>query len=86
MFIVGDIQLGIFRIDGEYFALDNRCPHAGASLAQGIIKGKTVFCRIHHWQFSLQDGTRIDEPCPNTNARCFPVRVSGQEVQVDLSA
>jgi nitrite reductase (NADH) small subunit/3-phenylpropionate/trans-cinnamate dioxygenase ferredoxin subunit len=84
MFVLGDLQIGVFRSGGNFFALENRCPHAGASLAHGIIDGETVSCRIHHWQFSLRDGTRLDEACPNTNARCFPVRIIGHDLQVDL--
>ena len=84
MFIVGDLRIGVFQVHGEFFALDNRCPHAAASLAHGIIEGETVYCRIHHWQFSLRDGTRLDESCPNSSVRCFPVRIAGQDLQVDL--
>jgi len=84
MFVVGETQLGIFHVNGEFFALDNRCPHAAASLAHGLIEGESVYCRIHHWHFSLRDGTRLDEDCPNSGARCYPLRIEGQEVQVDL--
>ena len=84
MFIVGDVQIAIFHIGDKFFALDNRCPHAGASLAHGDIDGDTVYCRIHHWHFSLRDGAYLDEDRPGFNARCFPIRVVGNEVQVEM--
>lgn len=84
MFVVDENPIGIFCIDGEFFALDNRCPHAGASLAHGEIDGDTVACRIHHWRFCIRDGTYLDETCPDSNAHCFPVRVVGKEVQVEI--
>ncbi len=84
MFVIDEQPIGIFRIDGEYFALDNRCPHAGASLAHGIVHGDTVACRIHHWHFCIRDGTYLDESEPKFNVRCFPVRIVGQLVQVQI--
>jgi nitrite reductase (NADH) small subunit/3-phenylpropionate/trans-cinnamate dioxygenase ferredoxin subunit len=84
LFVVNEIQLGVFHVEGQFFALDNRCPHAAASLAHGIIERDTVYCRIHHWHFCLRDGTYLDEDRPEFNARCFPVRIVGQEVQVEI--
>ena len=84
MFVMDGIPIGIFCMAGEFFALDDRCPHAGASLARGILDGDTVACRIHHWRFCLRDGTYLDESRPEFNARCFPVRVVGREVQIKI--
>ena len=84
MFVVDDLIVGIFRINGEFFALDNQCPHEGASLAHGIIEDDTVRCRIHHWRFCIRDGTYLDEHKPRCNARTFPVRIVGEDVQVEL--
>lgn len=84
MFVVDGVPIGIFRIAGEFFALDNRCPHAGASLAHGIVDGDTVTCRIHHWRFCIRDGTYLDESRPELNAHRFPIRVVGQNVQVEI--
>ena len=83
-FIVNDLPIGIFNIEGKFFAVDDRCPHAGASLTRGILEGESVACRIHHWRFNLGDGKRIDEACTKDNIRCFPVKVVGQEVFADL--
>jgi nitrite reductase (NADH) small subunit/3-phenylpropionate/trans-cinnamate dioxygenase ferredoxin subunit len=85
LFVVGDRQVGVFHVQGRFFALDNRCPHAGASLASGLIEDQTVYCRIHYWQFRLCDGQRLDEDRPGTSARSFAVRVVGEEVFVDLA-
>ena len=84
MFVVDDLMVGVFHVDGEFFALDNHCPHEGASLAHGIIEGDTVRCRIHHWRFCIRDGTYLDEDKPRCNARTLPVRVVGEKVQVEI--
>lgn len=84
MFVIGEQMVGVFNVDGEFFALNNQCPHAGASLAGGIIEGDCVRCRIHHWKFSIRDGTYLDADRPRFNAPSFPTRVLDGEVQVDL--
>ncbi len=85
MFVVAEQLIGVFHVAGEHFALDNLCPHAGASLAHGLIEGATVRCRIHHWRFSLVDGAYLDEDKPQCNARTFPVRVVNDQVLVAVA-
>ena len=85
MFVVDEVLVGIFRVDGEFFALENPCPHEGASLAHGIIEGETVLCRIHHWRFCIRDGKYLDEDKSQCNAHPLPVRVVGDKVQVEMS-
>lgn len=84
MFVVNKTPIGIFCVDGQFFALDNRCPHAGASLAHGIVEGDTVACRIHHWRFCIRNGRYLDENKPEYDVRCIPIRVIGQDVQVEI--
>ena len=51
----GDIA--IFRTsDDEVFALDDRCPHKGGPLSQGLVYGKRVACPLHNWQIDLESG------------------------------
>lgn len=51
----GDIA--IFRTsDDEVFALDDRCPHKGGPLSQGLIFGRRVACPLHNWQIDLESG------------------------------
>lgn len=82
MFVIGDAMIGVFNLNGDYYALENACPHAGASLAHGLLDGETVSCRIHHWRFSIRDGTYLDADKPECNAKSFPVRIVGDDVQV----
>ena len=85
VFTVGETRVGVFHIGGQYYALDNRCPHAGASLADGSIEADVVRCRIHHWGFCIRDGVYVDEEKPSYNARTFPVRIVDQQVQVSIA-
>ena len=49
--------VAVFRTaDNEFFALEDRCPHAGGPLSQGIVHGASVTCPLHNWVISLETG------------------------------
>jgi len=79
-FRVGNRDVAVFRLDGKFFALDDLCPHMGASLGQGDVWQDAVVCARHMWAFRLCDGVCID--VPTLKAEAFEVRVEGDEVQV----
>lgn len=86
MFAAAGTMVGLFNVGGQFFALANECPHAGASLAHGIVEGDIVRCRIHHWRFSVRDGTYLDEDKPQCNAQCIPVRIVADAIQVEVDS
>ena len=55
-------EVGLFRISGGLRCIALACPHAGASLATGVIESSTVTCPSHGSQFSLDDGSRERGP------------------------
>ena len=75
-------DVAVFLVDGKYFAIDDRCPHAGASLSGGFIEDGVVTCPFHHWRFRLSDGAWCDNPKIKTG--CYPVHVVGDEIQVEI--
>lgn len=94
---VGDIPLGegrsfpvngrmvaIFHVDDGYFAISDFCPHMGASLAAGHVEDGAVMCPWHAWRFCIQDGTWLDNPKSNLKTDSFPVRIEGDDIQVDV--
>jgi len=81
-FTVGDRRVAVFCFDGTFYALDDRCPHMGASLATGDLRDGAVICDRHLWAFQLADGQCPDIPA--LRAETFEVRVEGREIQVRL--
>ena len=64
----GDIA--IFRTaDDQVFALDDRCPHKGGPLSQGIVHNKRVTCPLHNFVIELSSGEAVapDEGCTHTH-------------------
>ena len=66
--------VALFRTaDDRVFALDDKCPHKGGPLSQGIVFGQSVACPLHNWCIDLKSGTAC-APDEGT-AKRFPVRV-----------
>jgi len=78
----GDVAL--FRtLRDEVFALDDRCPHKGGPLSQGIVHGRSVTCPLHNWVIDLASG---EAQAPDRGCvRRIPVRVEGGRVLLDLA-
>lgn len=75
-------RLAVFLVEGVHFALDDACPHMGASLAVGAVHEGAVTCHRHLWAYRLCDGQCLD--VPGLAARTYPVRVEGDRIEVDL--
>jgi nitrite reductase/ring-hydroxylating ferredoxin subunit len=76
----GRLTVAVFRVGDEFFAINNRCPHKGASLCEGeiMVEERILRCPWHHWNWRLDDGTL--ESDPRQRARIFEVAVDGEEV------
>ena len=79
-YAVGDRMVAVFNDGGTYFAIDDFCPHMGASLAGGYMEEGAVACPWHAWRFSIRDGSWLDNP--KIHVDCFDVRVVEGEIQV----
>ena len=77
--------VAIFRTAGnEAFALEDRCPHKGGPLSQGIVHGTSVTCPLHNWVISLATGQAQGADAGTT--RTIPLRIEGGRVFLDMSA
>ncbi|MEH7106669.1 nitrite reductase small subunit NirD [Bacillus sp. JJ1764] len=53
----GDKEIALFKLsNGKIRALENRCPHKGGALSEGIVSSDFVFCPMHDWKICLHDG------------------------------
>ena len=77
--------VAVFRTsDDQAFALEDRCPHKGGPLSQGIVHGASVTCPLHNWVLSLETGEA--QGADDGRAATLPLRVEGGRVLLDLSA
>ena len=91
-------SIGVFNVHGRYYALRNVCPHQGAPLCRGAIKGaaapsapgeyiweregEILRCPWHGWEFDITTGRSIFNP-HRTRVRSYEVSVSRGEAADD---
>lgn len=76
--------VAVFRtLDDQVFALDDRCPHKGGPLSEGIVHGASVTCPLHAWVFDLATGTA--QGADRGQVRAYPARVEGGRVLLDAA-
>ncbi|MGH7199563.1 MAG: Rieske (2Fe-2S) protein [Planctomycetaceae bacterium] len=81
-FVVNGKMVAVFLTDGGYTAINDTCPHMGASLASGWVEDGSVTCPWHAWRFCVKSGNWLDNPQSNIATDCYEVRVAGDEIQV----
>lgn len=79
---VNNKDVAVFRSNGQFFALDDLCPHMGASLSGGFVEDGIVTCPWHYWRFRLCDGAWADSPKIKTG--CYPVHVVENRVELEV--
>jgi 3-phenylpropionate/trans-cinnamate dioxygenase ferredoxin subunit len=67
------LDVAVFRIGDAVYAIDDSCPHAGGSLANGKVEGKRVTCPAHGMKFDLDHVCRPG--LPTLQARKYAVHV-----------
>ena len=83
-FPVDGKMVAVFHVDGEYSAIDDTCPHMGASLASGWVEENGVTCPWHAWRFCVKTGTWLDNPDAKLRSDCCAIRVEGDDIQVQV--
>ena len=58
---VGAQEIAVFNLGDRFLAIDNRCPHEGGPLCDGIVAGASVVCPLHAWKISLETGV-VERP------------------------
>ncbi len=79
------LTIALFRTtDDRVFAIDDRCPHKGGPLSQGIVHDTAVTCPLHNWVIGLESGTAqgSDTGCVKT----FPIRIVDGRLYLGLPA
>ncbi len=81
-FIVDDVDIALFKVDGKIYALSNICPHQHSPLIyDGFLEDGCVVCPAHGWMFSLETGKT---PTGQKGLNSFEVMVEKGEVFVKV--
>jgi 3-phenylpropionate/trans-cinnamate dioxygenase ferredoxin subunit len=56
------IMIAVFKLDGEYLAIEDVCPHDGSEIASGCVKKGILECPHHGATFDLRSGDVLTPP------------------------
>ncbi len=80
---IGDRVIGLFRVNGNFYAIDDLCTHDGGPLAEGEVKGFTIICPRHGARFDLRTGQALSMPATR-GTTAHEVRVQENDVFVKV--
>lgn len=76
--------VALFRTgQDEVYAVDDRCPHKGGPLSEGIVHGASVTCPLHNWVFSLETG--MSQGADEGQIATYDVRVTKGRLEIETS-
>lgn len=79
-------EIAIFNLGDRFLAIDNKCPHKGGPLSEGIVSGTAVVCPLHAWKVDLEAGCVVNQasavPCVTT----YPTRVHEGVIHIEFPA
>jgi len=73
--------VAIFNVDGQLYAIEDRCTHDDGPLAEGELKGCEIICPRHGARFDIRDGTVLSAPAL-VNVPSYEIRVVGEDIQI----
>jgi nitrite reductase (NADH) small subunit len=73
-------RIALANVEGEFFAVDDTCPHRGGPLGMGFLDGMKLECPLHAWQFDLRSGEFAGDPA--VRVATYQVRIEGGDVLV----
>jgi len=99
--LIGDREIALFNLgpstglgagpstalgaSDRFLATDNRCPHQGGPLCDGIVTGSSVVCPLHAWKVNLANG-QVERPTHGKDhcVTTYPARVEDGVVLIGL--
>ena len=79
---VGDKEIALFNYKGNFYAIDNTCPHRGSPLGEGRIEEGILICPGHEWRFELKSGWCPQNPELSTEV--YPIKVHDEKIYMRL--
>ncbi|MGJ7491540.1 non-heme iron oxygenase ferredoxin subunit [Variovorax sp. ZT4R33] len=76
-------KIAIYRVDDQFYATDNVCPHAYALMTDGFVDGDTIECPLHGATFNIKTGKCLGPPAESDLAT-YQVTVVEGNIFVDL--
>lgn len=80
---IDDVQIALFLVEDEVYAIDDLCTHGIAYLSEGLLEGFEIECPLHGGVFDIRTGKAICDPA-TCDVRRHTTRCEGGSVLVQL--
>ncbi len=78
---VDGTDVAIFKIDGQFYAIEDVCSHDGAEIASGELDGDEIICPRHGAKFCVKTGAVKCAPAYE-DIDTFPIRIEQGRIEV----
>ena len=80
---VNDKEIAVFNVEGEFFAIDDRCSHADESLSEGEVYDCKVECPAHGAEFDLKTGEALTPPA-SKSVSCYHTSTDESSIYIEV--
>ena len=81
---IGDKDISIFNVEGKFYAIDDLCSHAEASLSEGEVYDCKVECPLHGAEFDLNTGEAVTLPATKP-VKTYPVYIEDGHLYIEMN-
>jgi 3-phenylpropionate/trans-cinnamate dioxygenase ferredoxin subunit len=78
---VDGTAVAVFKLDNQFYAIEDVCTHDGAEIASGVLEGDEIICPRHGARFCIKTGA-VKAPPAYEAVSCFPIRIENDRIQV----
>ena len=76
-------EIVIININGDYFAIDDTCTHAGGSISEGKLDDSTIICDWHGAQFDCKNGKLLKFPAKINDLKSYKIVIESDKIFVE---
>ena len=81
---IDENEILVTNIDGSYFAIDDTCTHAGATLSEGKLEDSTITCDWHGAKFDCKNGKLIKFPGEIKDLKSYKIVIESENIFVEI--
>ena len=80
---IGEEEIALYIVEGEFFATHGICTHENVGLADGFVDGDLIECPLHSACFEIKTGKAVNPPA-EVDLQTYPVKVEGDTIYVGV--
>jgi 3-phenylpropionate/trans-cinnamate dioxygenase ferredoxin component len=77
------VEVALFNVDGEYYAIEDVCTHDGAPLAHGRFRGEEITCPRHGARFNVKTGAALCMPAFEP-VETYQLKIEGNDILIEV--